>query len=68
MAPTGYTNTGMKSIRVFGFTGTTVTFSNALSKINFPIGNISNPGQMLILQPNESLTGTTCAAVGMVDF
>ena len=65
-SPTGYTNSGSTTIRVFGFTGTNFIFSNSVSKVYFTIGTVTN--QYFTLNPNESLQGTLCTVAGAVDF
>ena len=65
-SPTGYTNSGSTTIRVFGFTGTNFIFSNSVSKVYFTIGTVTN--QYFTLNPNESLQGTNCTVAGAVDF
>lgn len=67
MGSTGYTNTGNKAIRLIEFTGVSVTQSNSVSKTSISLGTIST-GYDKILQPNESVVGSTCAVSGMVDF
>lgn len=61
----GWTNVGPKTLRVFGFTGTSVIFSNSVSKLNFSLGTITT-GSTFTLNPSESLTGTSCACAGSV--
>ena len=63
----GVTNTTGADLRIFGFTGTSVTFSNAASKMNAPLGTISS-GTSFILQPGEMLYGSSCTEVTNVSF
>ena len=65
VSPTGYTNTGTKTVRIPNFAGVSVNFSNSISKISFSLGTVTS--QLQILQPNESLTGTSCSG-NAVDF
>jgi hypothetical protein len=64
---TGITNTTGVELRIFGFTGTSVTFSNGVTKRNVSLGTMAT-GQMLILQPNEMLYGTACGEITNIAF
>ena len=61
VAATGITNTTSVNYRIFGFTGVSVTQTNPISKIGFARGTITAPTD-IILQPNEYLNGSSCAA------
>jgi hypothetical protein len=62
VAATGITNITGVNYRIFGFTGVSVTQTNPISKIGFSRGTITTPTD-IILQPNEFLNGSTCAAL-----
>lgn len=64
----GYTNLGTKTVKLWGFTGTSVVFSNSVSRTQFSLGTVVAIGVPQILNPNESLTGTSCAAAKITDF
>jgi len=58
---TGCTNTGTNNLQILGFTGTSVTLTNTVSKYHVSLGTISSP-QNITLNPNYGLTGSSCAA------
>jgi hypothetical protein len=64
---TGITNTTATNLRLFGFTGTTVMFTNTITKRNVSLGTIGT-GTSLILQPGEALYGTGCTEITNVAF
>lgn len=62
---TGYTNTGLKEIRIPNFAGTSVRLTNMVSGVNITLGTVT--AELQILQPHEALIGTLCSGNG-VDF
>jgi hypothetical protein len=64
---TGITNTTGVNYRICGFTGASVTQTNPLTTIGFSRGTITVPTDIL-LQPNEYLNGSSCAAAGGQSF
>lgn len=62
----GYTNASLRSQRLFQFSGTSVTYSNALSRVSQSLGTFSAP--FVILQPGESLKGTSCVVSNITDL
>ena len=64
---TGITNSGTKTIRLIGFTGNSVTFSNAISGVSCSLGTISAP-IWITLNPNECVFGTNCADALTTDW
>ena len=67
MTATGYTNTSGRNIRVIGFTGTSVTQSNATLASSFSRGTLTTPTDF-VLQTKESVSGSSCAAQQMQDW
>jgi hypothetical protein len=58
--PTGITNTlAHNNLRIFGFTGTGVIYTNFYSHIGASLGTITTPIPE-DLQPGEALFGTGC--------
>lgn len=66
IGPTGITNTRNCNLRILGFTGTTVTQKQP-GGLDVAWGNITTPILML-LQPGESLVGTSCGCFDTRDF
>lgn len=64
---TGYTNTSGINIRIVGLTGTSIVQSNAAIPLIFSRGTITTPTDV-ILQPRESITGSSVAAQSMQAF
>jgi len=66
----GYTNSGTNTLRLFILSGVGIQFSNVTSGINFTLtnatGNILTNATMMLLNPNESVSGTNCTVAGMV--
>jgi hypothetical protein len=58
MTSTGYTNNNTYDVRVFNLQGTTIIFSNSVSKGNAIIGTIAVNNDFLTLHPHEMLYGT----------
>lgn len=67
VSTTGYTNSSLRTIRVMGLTGTSIVHSNALLATSFSRGTITVPTD-IVLQPNETIKGTSVAAQGVQDF
>lgn len=57
----GITNTLTINYRLLGFTGTSVTQTNVATHTTFSRGTITTPID-IVLQPNEALRGSSCAA------
>lgn len=63
MAAGGITNTTAIQYTIYGFTGTGVVLTNLSRPINITLGTITAPAT-IVLQPNDALMGTLCAAAG----
>lgn len=57
----GITNTLTINYRLLGFTGTTVTQTNTVTHTSFSRGTVTTPTD-IVLQPNEGVRGSSCAA------
>lgn len=64
---TGYTNATGIIIRIVGLTGTSIIQSNSAIPLIFSRGTITTPTDV-ILQPRESITGSSIAAQSMQAF
>jgi hypothetical protein len=63
----GITNTLTINYRLMGFTGTSVTQTNTSTHTTFSRGTITTPSD-IILQPNEAVRGSSCAAQAVQAF
>ena len=68
LGTTGVTNLGATNIlRVFGFYGTTCTFSNSVSQVSFTYHVPTNtPGVYFELGCNDMVFGSSCGADGIM--
>jgi hypothetical protein len=67
MTSGGFTNLNTKIVRVLGYSGTSVVFTNFTSGYGCAVGTIAAGTGYFELQTNECLKGTAMAATGIVD-